>query len=77
MYAVGDTVALYDKVNEGEYHNGVIKYIEKDTHIPELYWIYIRANEEELNDKMDPRFSYKYWQLVENTSQFLTKVEIS
>lgn len=60
-----DRIQLYDK------YNGVIKYIEPDNEIPELLWLYIIADDEHLNDKVDPRFMWKYFMILEDSNEYI------
>ena len=52
-YKVGDCVLLTDLVDPDTAEMGTIKFIEEDNEIKDLYWIYIRANKEELNINFD------------------------
>ena len=64
-----DRVQLYDK------YNGVIKYIEPDNEIPELLWLYIIADDEYLNDKVDPRFPWKYFMILEDSNEYIFDID--
>ena len=75
-YNIGDVVTLYDKVDDEVYNTGVIKFIEQDDQIPNVFWLYVMANNENLNDKFDPRLPFRFWTIVENTSPYLFKSEM-
>lgn len=66
-YAIGDIVEIRDTVDPAITDIGTIKFIEPDNDIHGLFWIYVIANEEVLNNKPDQRFGY-YWEMLEHTS---------
>lgn len=74
-YKVGDCVLLTDLVDPDIAEMGTIKFIEEDNEIQDLYWIYIRANKEELNDKFDDKIG-NFYDIVEHVSNRLKKLNI-
>lgn len=74
-YNLGDCVLLIDLVDPDTAEIGTIKFIEQDDEIEDLYWIYIRANKEELNDKIDDKIG-NYYAIVEHTSNRLKKLNL-
>ena len=76
MYNIGDVVTLYDNIDDDLYNTGVIRFMEQDDQIPNLFWLYIMANDETLNVNMDPRFPFFYWRIVEASDPHLFKAEI-
>lgn len=65
---VGQIITIYDDIDYNITHNATIKLIEKDEEINGLYWLYLRANEEELNTNVDPRIG-TFWRIIESTSE--------
>lgn len=72
-YNIGDVVKITDKIDEEVSYAGTVRLIEKDEDIPELYWLYIRANNEELNIYVDPRIG-EYFTLIEDCSDRIEKI---
>ena len=60
---VGDIIEVLDLVDYTVTYKGTIKMIEPDDEIPELWYLYIRANDESLNTQNDPRIG-SYWTIV-------------
>jgi hypothetical protein len=70
-WRVGDVVEIVDQVDPGITNEGTIKFIEQDNENATLFWLYIVANEEVLNDKPDPKIGM-FWELLEHTSDRIT-----
>ena len=69
---LGERVRILDKVNNmGTIRKGVIKFIEKDNEIDDLFWVYIRDYDETKNNKTDPRFPWTYAEISHNTNEYL------
>ena len=60
---VGDIIEVLDLVDYTVTYKGNIKMIEQYDEIPELWYLYIRANDESLNTQNDPRIG-SYWTIV-------------
>ena len=60
---VGDIIEVLDLVDYTVTYKGTIKMIEPDDEIPELWYLYVRANDESLNIQNDPRIG-NYWDIV-------------
>ena len=60
---VGDIIEVLDLVDYTVTYKGTIKIIEPDDEIPELWYLYVRANDESLNIHDDPRIG-NYWDIV-------------
>ena len=72
-YKVGDCVLLTDLVDPDTAEMGTIKFIEEDNEIKGLYWIYIRANKEDLNINFDNKVG-NFYAIVEHISNRLKKL---
>ena len=70
---VGDIIDILDLVDYTITHKGTIRMIEPCEDIPDLYWIYIRANEEELNTNYDDRIG-SYWTIVTNQDDHIVSI---
>lgn len=70
MYALGDRVQVIDRIDPDIVETGTIKYIEKD--IDQLVWVYIVSDNEMLNDKVDPKFNWRYWQILAYDDPYLS-----
>ena len=83
---VGDIIEILDLVDYTITHKGTIRMIEPCEDIPDLYWIYIRANdctnemfallkanEEELNTNYDDRIG-SYWTIVTNQDDHIVSI---
>ena len=73
LYDIGDICNLVDKLTLEDGVICTIKYIEQDDEIPEIYYYYLIANNESLNDKFDPNIGY-YYAIVESTNEYLIKI---
>ena len=60
---VGDIIEVLDLVDYTVTYKGTIKMIEPDDEIPELWYLYVRANDESLNIHNDQRIG-SYWDIV-------------
>ena len=70
-YDIGDIVKVTDNIDYESYNIGTIKFIEPDNEIKDLFWLYIIANDDSLNDKTDPKFSFHYWKILEHINPFI------
>ena len=64
-FNIGDIIEVADKIDPENQPTTIatVKYIEVDTDIPGLFWLYLLANEEVLNTNTHPVFGY-YWEIV-------------
>ena len=67
MFNVGDLIEVIDQIDPEITNQGTVRLVEPDDVIGGE-WIYIRANDESLNTKQDPRISGGYFTLL-NTLQ--------
>jgi hypothetical protein len=67
IYRNGDIIKVKDAIDPKYEEIGTIKFIERDTENPSLFWLYIIANEETLNNKMDPKYGI-FWQILEHSN---------
>ena len=72
---IGMVCGLIDNIDESIITNCTIKAIEPDMDIPGLVYYYLMANNEALNDKTDPRFPWRYFDIVDNTTDRLFPLE--
>ena len=75
-FQLGDVVGIIRDDDEEHADFGVVKFIERDDDI-NMLWLYIVANDISLNDKVDPKFPFKYWRIIENTNPGLFKAQLS
>ena len=67
MLDKGTVIALRVRIDPEETTICTIRAIEQDEDIPGLYYYYLCANEEVLNDKIDPKIGM-YFEFVEANS---------
>ena len=60
---VGDIIEIMDNVDYSITTKGTIRLIEPDDEIPDLWYLYVRANDESLNIQLDPRIG-NYWTIT-------------
>lgn len=71
---IGAIICIMDQIDPEIKTYGTIKFVEQDNEIPELQWLYIRANNEELNTQFDPRFG-AFWRIIEDSSDYIASIE--
>ena len=71
----GDIVSIIDKVDVSRRIIGVVKCIEYDADANQ-YFMYIRTNEESLNDKTDPRFPWTFYTMSFDGDPYIEKYEL-
>ena len=71
-FQIGDIVEVADKIDPENQPTTVatIKHIELDNDIPDLFWLYLIANEEVLNTNMDPKLGY-YWEIIPSNCPYI------
>lgn len=69
-YGLGDVVKVVDSIDEDTFTYATIRLLEADEEIG-LVWLYLVANNHELNTKFDPKVGY-FWRLIDNTDPYLT-----
>ena len=67
---VGRVVILLDEIDPSIRTKGTICFEELDDEIDDLFWFYIRANDQGLNTEFDYRFG-NYYKVVASTSEYL------
>lgn len=67
----GEVCAYIDKIDPESVVNCTVKMVEPDMEIPGLVYYYLIANDESLNDKIDPRFPWRFFLLTDNQNQDL------
>ena len=70
---VGDIIEVLDLVDYTVTYKGTIKMIEPDDEIPELCYLYVRANDESLNIQNDPRIG-SYWTIVRTNDERIISI---
>lgn len=70
QFQIGDIVEVADKIDTDIITTATIKHIEQDTEIPELFWLYLIANEEILNTNIHPIIGY-FWEIVSSNSEYI------
>ena len=72
-FQIGDIVEIADKIDPENQPTTIatVKYIEQDNDFNDLYWLYLVANEEVLNNKVDPKFSFYYWEIVPDRYEYM------
>lgn len=81
-YEIGDIVEVADNIDPENQATVIatVKLIEQDNEIPELYWLYLVANEEVLNCTDVHPVIGPYWAIREDTNKYirlLSKATIS
>lgn len=69
-FQIGDIVEIIDKIDTSISSIATVKLIEPDNEIPNLFWIYLMANEEVLNSNMHPIIGY-YWDMIPSNSEYI------
>lgn len=64
---IGNIIEILDDIDYSISNTGTVRLIEKDDSAQDLYWLYIRANDEELNIIPDPRIGL-FWKMIESNS---------
>lgn len=70
----GTICLLSDLIDPAIMYNVTVKLIEPDPELKGIVYYYLRANTEELNDKIEPRFGWTYFDIVSNTDVRLCPV---
>ena len=72
QFQVGDIVEVADKIDPENQPTTIatIKRVEPDNSFADLYWLYLLANEEVLNTKLDPNIGY-YWEILPDNCPFI------
>lgn len=71
-FQIGDIVEVADKIDPENQPTVIatVKYAESDDTIPDLFWLYLLANEEVLNTNVDSKCGY-YWELIPSNSDYI------
>lgn len=74
LYPIGTICTYVDELDPDNSVTCTIKYIEKDEEIEGIWYYYLIANLESLNDKMDPRFPWPYFNIVHHADPKLIPI---
>jgi hypothetical protein len=75
LLPVGTIVSVRDRIADDVLVTATIRLVEQDNEFPDLFWYYLVANEEVLNDKLDNRIGM-YWEILENASNRISVVSM-
>ena len=78
-FSIGDIVEVADKIDPENQPTTVatVKFIEQDDTFPYLFWLYLVANEEILNNKTDNRFGFYYWEIIPDSCPYIRLISAS
>lgn len=70
-YNIGDRVIVIDQITYS-YTRAIVKYVEQDNEISDLFWIYLVIDDDIFNDKLDinPNIG-RYWEVIDSISPYL------
>lgn len=71
----GDIVSVIDRLDPARRIIGVVKYIEFDIDFNKNF-LYIRANEESLNNIIDPRFEWSFHTMAFEGDPYVEKYDL-
>lgn len=71
-FQIGDIIEVADNIDPENQPTTIatVKYIESDDIFPDIYFLYLIANEEVLNTKIDNKIGY-YWDITTHNSPFI------
>lgn len=72
-YEVGSIVRVIDHVTEDRYNIATVKLIEPDEQFPDIFYMYLVANDMALNDKYDPRIG-NFWDIRTMNSPYVSLI---
>ena len=72
MYYIGDIVQVLDHIDLETLTTAVIKMIEPDEEDENLFWLYLSANNEILNNKYESKYGFAYWDIINSNSEYIT-----
>lgn len=70
---VGDIIEIMDDIDYSITTKGTIRLIEPDDEIPDLWYLYVRANDESLNAQFDPRIG-NYWTITRANDEHIVSI---
>lgn len=73
IFYQGDVIRVLDRIDGESTITATVKYIEEDDEIEGIFYLYLVANEESLNDKFDEKIGY-FWTIIESSSPYITIV---
>lgn len=70
-YNIGDRVIVIDQITYSS-TRAIVKYVEQDNEISDLFWIYLVIDDDIFNDKLDinPNIG-RYWEVIDSISPYL------
>lgn len=71
MYYIGDIIQVLDHIDLETETTAVIKMIEQDEDDENLFWLYLSANNDILNNKYEPKYGFVYWDLINANSEYI------
>lgn len=70
-YNIGDIVQILDHIDLETITTAVIKMIEPDEDDENLFWLYLSANNDILNNKYEPKYGFVYWDIINSDSEYI------
>lgn len=71
IFYPGDIVRVLDQIDLESTVIATVKGIEEDDEFRGLFYLYLVANNETLNNKFEPKIGY-YWDIITNNSPYIT-----
>ena len=71
-FQIGDIVEVADKIDPDNQPTTIatVKHIEQDNDFPNLFWLYLLANEDILNTNMHTTLGY-YWEIIPDNCPYI------
>lgn len=69
-FNIGDVVIILDRIDLESKITAVVRLIEADEYFDDVYYLYLAAEDDSLNDKFDPRVG-NYWDLIVSSSEYI------
>lgn len=70
IFYPGDIVEITDRIDCKSTTIATVKGIEEDEEIKGIFYLYLVANEEALNNKFENKIG-NYWEIIESTSPYI------
>lgn len=71
IFYPGDIVKILDKIDGESTVIATVKGIEEDEELKGIFYLYLVANEDSLNDKFEEKIGM-YWTIIESCSPYIT-----
>lgn len=72
IYYPGDIVYVLDNIDCQTRTMATVKGIEEDEEISGIFYLYLVAVEESLNDKYEDKIGCWYWEIMASNSPYIT-----